>query len=352
MIRYGVIGAGMMGREHIANLKLIEGAAVVAVADTFGPSLEAAKQLVTAETDVVFLDSYQHMLDTIELDALIVATPNNTHLAVFQDIAERDIAVLMEKPLCSTVEDALRLEEMAKHARARICVGLEYRYMPPVARFIARAHEGETGPIRMLSIREHRFPFLPKVQNWNRFSSNTGGTLVEKCCHFFDLMRYILRDEPVRIYASGGQEVNHLEEIYEGKRPDVLDTAYVIVDFEGGARAALDLCMYAEGSEQQEHIYVLGERGKLEVTIPGADVTWSPRDKSGPVIEHVPTPATALAAGSHHGATYFQHMKFHKALLNDTPFEVGVRDGVRSVEMGAAAHQSITEGRPIDLTVR
>jgi hypothetical protein len=51
----------------------------------------------------------------------------------------------------------------------------------------------------MLSIREHRFPFLTKVGDWNRFSENTGGTMVEKCCHFFDLMRLITRSEAVRV---------------------------------------------------------------------------------------------------------------------------------------------------------
>ena len=64
----------------------------------------------------------------------------------------------------------------------------------------------------MLTITEHRFPFLEKVQNWNRFNENSGGTFVEKCCHFFDLMRLILKSDPIRITASAGQEVNHLEE--------------------------------------------------------------------------------------------------------------------------------------------
>ena len=50
----------------------------------------------------------------------------------------------------------------------------------------------------------HRFPFLEKVGDWNRFSKNSGGTLVEKCCHFFDLMRLLTQSEPVQVYASGG----------------------------------------------------------------------------------------------------------------------------------------------------
>ncbi|MBK7593077.1 MAG: hypothetical protein IPI27_17940 [Betaproteobacteria bacterium] len=50
------------------------------------------------------------------------------------------------------------------------------------------------------------------------------------------------------MYASGGQSVNHLDERYDGRTPDILDNAYVIVDYPGGARALLDLCMFAEGS--------------------------------------------------------------------------------------------------------
>jgi len=62
---------------------------------------------------------------------------------------------------------------------------MEYRYMPPIAELIRQVHAQEaTGPAVMLSIREHRYPFLHKVGDWNRFNRNTGGTLVEKCCHF------------------------------------------------------------------------------------------------------------------------------------------------------------------------
>ena len=68
----------------------------------------------------------------------------------------------------------------------------------------------------------------------------TGGTLVEKCSHFFDLMRRILRAEPTRVMATGAQDVNHLESA------DVIDNAFVLVDFEGGRRACLELCMFAE----------------------------------------------------------------------------------------------------------
>ena len=120
----------------------------------------------------------------------------------------------------------------------------------------------------MLSIREHRFPFLQKVDDWNRFNKNTGGTLVEKCCHFFDLMRRIIGSEPVRVMASAGRDVNHLDESYNGDVPDILDNAYVIFDFKNGARALLDLCMFAEASRHNEELCAIGETGKVECLLP------------------------------------------------------------------------------------
>lgn len=55
------------------------------------------------------------------------------------------------------------------------------------------------------------------MHNWNRFNINTGGTLVEKCCHFFDLMRLFAGSVPVRVMASGAIDINHKDELYDGK---------------------------------------------------------------------------------------------------------------------------------------
>lgn len=339
-----------MGREHMRNIALVEGCELVAIAEPDAGSTQSAAQLASdLGQHISTYENTEKLLASEDIDAVIIASPNHTHFDVIQPIMQSEVAILLEKPMCTTVEHAASLLDMQSSYPSLFWVGMEYRYMPPVARFIDRVRAGETGPVNMLCIREHRFPFLPKVGDWNRFSRNTGGTLVEKCCHFFDLMRYTLDDEPVKIYASGGQDVNHLDERYDGETPDILDNAFVTVDFAGGARAVLDLCMFAEGSEQQEDIYALGNRGKLEVQIPAADVTWSPRDRTGPIVEAIDTPADALAAGHHHGATYFQLRDFHSALINGGPALVSAVDGYKAVVMGAAAHESIETGQPVVL---
>jgi predicted dehydrogenase len=215
----------------------------------------------------------------------------------------------------------------------------------------------------MLSLREHRFPFLVKVGDWNRFNRYTGGTLVEKCCHFFDLMRLLARSRPVRVYATAGAPHNHQDERHPDGVPDILDHAYAVVDFESGPRALLELCMFAEGSRYQEEISIVGPKGKVECFVPGPGRFWpahlgappvprlvlSPRQPAGPVELEVPVDPAALAAGDHNGSTLEQHRRFRQAVLGAGPVEVTLDDGLAAVLMGLAAQESARTGQAIDL---
>jgi predicted dehydrogenase len=264
-------------------------------------------------------------------------------------ILGRELHVLVEKPLCTTLEDCLHVEQAAARHPGLVWVGMEYRYMPPVARLVEEVRKGSVGRLRMLAIREHRFPFLPKVGDWNRFSRNTGGTLVEKCCHFFDLMNLIVDSPPLRVYASGAMDVNHQDERYDGEKPDILDNAFAVVDFENGCRALLDLCMFAEGSRNQEEIAATGDAGKLECFIPESTLVKGRRTPREVETLHVPVDEHILAAGGHHGSTYYEHLAFLSAIRRGDAPEVGVREGLMAVAMGIAGERSVKEGRPVAL---
>jgi len=229
--------------------------------------------------------------------------------------------------------------------------------MPAISRLIEEVQKGTIGKLRMLAIREHRFPFLEKVGHWNRFARYSGGTLVEKCCHFFDLMRLIIGSEPRRLYASGAQDVNHLDERIDGEAPDIIDNAYVVVDFENGVRAMLDLCMFAEASRDQEEIAATGDLGKVECGIPSSTLIIGKRqpvERMGIALplerETVPVDPDLLKIGHHNGATHFQHERFLRMLQEGGQPEITVDDGLRAVIMGAAAERSIIEGMPVSLS--
>ena len=367
-IGYGVIGSGMMGSEHILDIGHVPGAEVRALADPVASSIEWGLASVdrapggegSSERVATYTDHVGLLADP-DVDVVVITSPNFTHASVLADALATDKHVLIEKPLCTTVDDCMRVVEAAEGRDAITWMGLQYRYMPTPAALLEQLSTGVCGSTKMVSIREHRYPFLQKVGNWNRFSANTGGTLVEKCCHFFNLMELAAGAHPVRVMASGGQDVNHLDEVYEvdGEQrvPDILDNAMVIVEFANGVRGSLDLCMFAEGGRYEQEITITGDAAKLETTVPG-DTVWvgeraaagapgqhqhGVREVDAPMDPRVPYPKF------HEGASFMEHLHLIDAIRAGRPADVNLTEGMWAVATGAAAHRSIDEQRPVEL---
>ena len=361
-LRYGILGCGMMGKEHIRNINLIEGASVTAIADPDGPMQAENRAMVPSAR---FCQCLDELLAVDDFDALLIVSPNYQHAAQLLQIFEKTkLPILVEKPICTEKADVALLREAAANHPAPVWVAMEYRYMPAITQLIKQVHDGDTGPLQMLTIREHRFPFLEKIGDWNRFNRNSGGTLVEKCCHFFDLMRLLTQDEAVKVMASGAADYNHQDEKYEGETPDIIDNAFVIVDFASGKRAMLELNMFAEGSRYQEQITAIGSKAKLECLLPGPGRFWdeeklgptpvskivlSPRDPQGPIESDIPVDPELLEAGDHNGSTYYQHVGFYNAVAEGAVVDVTVEDGLRAVVIGMAAQESIRTGRAVEI---
>lgn len=362
--RYGLIGCGMMGQEHLRNIALLPGVEVAAVFEPDAGMRDTSKGLAPQAQMVTRIED---VFAAPGLDAVLIASPNHFHAAqIATIIAQSSVPVLVEKPACVSISEARTLETLAGQASVPIWVGMEYRYMPSIAKMIDQLSRqpASAAPV-MLTVREHRYPFLPKVGNWNRFSRNTGGTLVEKCCHFFDLMRLIMNANPIRLFASGSMNQNHRDEIYDGHPSDILDNAYVVLDFPDQRRAMLELCMFAEASEYQEEIVAVGASGKITCRVPGPSRFW-PEDIMGPqptaelVIEHreprrrerldIPVDPVLLQAGDHNGSTFYQHEKFLAVVRGTGAVEVTLTDGINAALIGLAAEHSAATGTTVDLT--
>ena len=352
----------MMGQEHLRNIALLNHAAVTRIYEPDDGMAQLSLKLAPHAKRCASVDD---VILANDVDCLVITSPNFCHAGQIKHIASlRQVPVLLEKPACTSIEQVRELQSLAKQFTQSIWVAMEYRYMPPIMRLVQEVHsQNNTGAVNLISIREHRFPFLNKVGDWNRFNHYTGGTLVEKCCHFFDLMRLLTRSEPTRIYASASIAHNHLEERYADGTPDILDNAYVIVDFESGQRAMLELCMFAEGARYQEEISVVGPKAKVECFVPGPGRFWpahlgepptplmvlSPRFPKGPQELEVPVDEALLNAGDHNGSTFYQHQKFQNFVNHQGPIEVSLQDGLAAVRMGLAAQESARTGQAIDM---
>jgi predicted dehydrogenase len=131
-VRFGIIGAGMMGREHIRNIKLFPEAELVALADPTPLSLQHAQQTAGERAaNVKPFDSAEALIADGGVDAVIVASPNHTHRAVLEQLLATDLHILCEKPSARRWRTPLGRRAADARPTGVFWTGMEYRYMPP-----------------------------------------------------------------------------------------------------------------------------------------------------------------------------------------------------------------------------
>jgi predicted dehydrogenase len=355
--KFNVIGTGVNGCEHI-RVTMLEGRATIhGIYDPNPGSIamaQASFHQFRPGQDLVVFESLEAACQDPEADALIISTPNFSHLEVLKVAMQSGKPIFLEKPMATTVKDAYEMVQLAKNYPAKLQIGLQYRYKSMYVESIHEALERRTlGDIKMVNIIEHRIPFLDKVKQWNKFAKYSGGTLVEKCCHYFDLLNLFAQSRPISVFATGSQAVNFVEFEYHGEKSDILDNAIVSVVYQNGVRASFNLCMFAPMF--YEEISICGDEGYLKA-FERQDYLSIPRAKTHMEIlrgEKKPARVTSpcypphIEDSGHNGATYYEHINLIENLDGNTTDTATVTEGFWAVVVGAAAEESVKTGQPV-----
>lgn len=353
-----VIGAGTIGQEHMRVAATLGRARVIGIFDTSRQSLDTAEQnyrSYSPETLRRYEDLESACMDP-DADAIFVCTPNFTHYDVLQTALKSGKPIFLEKPMATSLADAAQIVSQARSYSAFIQIGLQYRYK---AQYVEAFHEAllrkSLGQIKTISMSEYRPPFLDKVGQWNKFNEFSGGTLVEKCCHYFDLINLLAQSEPSRVFASGGQAVNFLDFERDGKRSDIDDHSFVTIDYRNGLRASFTLNMFCP--DFYEELVICGTEGRLVATERvdvhgqgGADasLTVSLGEQGASRSAKLAYPA-AIEQSGHHGATYYEHAAFLDRLEGKQADSATPEQGLWAMIVASAAQQAIASGRPVDI---
>lgn len=348
--RINIIGCGVNGQMHIRHIQLEGRGAVRGLFDTQDRSVKTSLQWFDAPDSIQVFDSAEAACADPEAEAVLISTPNFTHREIFETAIEHDKHIYLEKPMATTVEDAWAMVQAARDYEKVAMVGLEYRQMAFVAEAAHEALERKTlGDVRMIYILEHRGPFLNKVRQWNKFSKYSGGTMVEKCCHYFDLFNWFAQSRPKRVYCSASMEMNFTNFVYEGEASDIVDNAFAIVDFENGVRASLSFCMYPQGAGSRQELVLAGTRGRLYAVD-------APRQRIEiKCLGQIPDREMTLSFGGgvdamgHQGSSYWIQKTFSDAVEGDSADYPTVWDGFWSVVVGVAAERSIASGQAVEI---
>ncbi len=237
-IKTGIIGYGLRGKGMAGIIAANDAYRITAVADINEKNMESVADSLG---NVRVYKDYRDILKTDEIEAVFIFTPQFTHRDICIDAFKAGKSVYCEKPMALTVEECGEMIEFSNKAGRVLMIGQQMRYHAHLNKMKELVDRGEIGKPVMLWLKEFRNPF-PETMKWAFDRKKSGGLLVEKNCHHFDFFNWFAGSKPCRVFASGGQDVIHKP---FGIESDILDNAWVTVDYENGTRAMLGICMFA-----------------------------------------------------------------------------------------------------------
>ena len=361
-IRYGFIGAGMMACGHYRCTDAIEDVELVAVADPSDASMNVFRHCMADpatlkvpgknlmeryreleatpppahDGSVKLLSDYRELLALDEVDAVVISTPDHTHVDIVAESLAAGKHVLSEKPAATSYEQLRKLEDAVKGSDRLYQVGLECRYLPMFKRMRQMIEEDAVGRPAMVWCMEFRGPFLEKRGNWILFQDKTGGVFVEKTCHYFDLMTWFADSTPKKVIALAGQDA--VKDIY-GVQPDIFDNGWVVIEYENGAKGMLGLCMF---SHHPLSVGVVGDGGKMEGFFSAQKISYSKR--GGKATEIETKEGNEYSHLSHGGGVYFEHLAFIDNIRANRAPLTDIHVAKWSTLVGLAAEESARNG--------
>ena len=261
-VRLGVIGTGDRGRTLIRNILKTRNCTVAAVCDNFEPHLAKGRALVSAATPA-FAD-HRAMLDAGDLDAVVIATPLNVHVALALDSFDAGLHVWCEKAMARTIADCGAMVRKSQESRKVLQIGHQRMFHPTYLNALRRVKAGEIGPVTQIRASWHRNtswrrPIPPggtdRQINWRLYREVSAGLMTELATHQLQVGNWFLDAVPTRVIGSGSI-------CFWKDGRDVYDHVALVYEYAGGRKfvytSLLNNARY--GCEEQ----IQGSKGTIE----------------------------------------------------------------------------------------
>lgn len=342
-MKIGFLGTGSMGLSHVQLIRdefpHIE---LAAVFDPHEPNL--AKALAAAPSAKAYTTA-EALAQATELDAVFISTPGYLHAEHTALCLRGGKHVFGEKPVMTTRDGCRRMIELAgQHPDRIILINHELRYARYFQKIKALIDAGEVGTVRLVWCKEFRGPFLKKVGDWIQDSRYSGGCLVDKNCHHFDLMNWWIGARPKRVCGFGGNEVVRVV----NNEHEVIDHASVSFEYENGVRGGLLVSMFAPRTGEDLEMGVIGDRGMIQTRMGRDEILQWRRGEEGtdPIVHHVP--GKKVGWGAHHGFIE-AHAAFFQAVAEKARPLTDVRYCVDGTLLAIAAEEAIRRGGVVEV---
>ncbi|WP_059103007.1 Gfo/Idh/MocA family protein [Shouchella shacheensis] len=263
-VKIGVIGAGSISDMHLKSYAASDKAELVAVCDQ---NEERAKEKAALYGAKRIYTNHEELLQDPEIEAVSICTWNNSHAEIAIDALRAGKDVLVEKPLSTSVEKALKVEEAVRETGRKLQVGFVRRYASNtelVKTFVDQGDLGDVYYARGVTLRR-----LGNPGGWFADKERSGGgPLLDIGIHVIDVLWYLMGRPKVKsvsgnVYSHLGNRANveHLSFYkaadYDPSKNSVEDFANALIRFENGASMSVDVSytIHAEKDEMSAKLY-------------------------------------------------------------------------------------------------
>jgi myo-inositol 2-dehydrogenase / D-chiro-inositol 1-dehydrogenase len=331
-LRFGVIGAGRIGKIHAENLATrIPGAAVAAIADV---DLKAAQDLAARLQVPAAEENYHSLLSDPTIDAVAICASTDMHAKIVVEAAEAGKHIFCEKPIDLRLDKIDAALKAVDQAGVKLQIGFNRRFDPNFRKIHTLVAEGKIGTPHIVRITS-RDPAPPPLS----YVKISGGLFLDMTIHDFDMARYLTGSEVEEVYTAAGVMVDPAI----GDAGDV-DTAIITLYFANGAIGTIDNSRKAIYGYDQR-VEVFGSNGMIQAhnNTPDQDVYFN--------AEGVHSAKPLYFFLERYMESFVAEMKeFVQSIRENTPPPVTGIDGRIPVVIGMAAKKSYLEHRPVRLS--
>lgn len=261
-IRIGIIGTGDRGSGLIPFINQIDRFEVAACCDILPFRLEKALQIVAGGSAEGYKD-YRKMLENNDLDAILVATPFNTHSKIALDALDAGKHVYCEKTMAKGLEGIIPLVERAKASNQIFQTGHQYHSSRLYTHVVDLIKNGKVGKVTAFECQWNRNgdwrrpvadPALERLINWRMYREFSGGLVSELCSHQIDFVNWVTGEVPESVVGVGGID-------YWKDGRETYDNVHLIYSYPNGVKAKFS-CLTSNALDDYK-IKVLGDKGTL-----------------------------------------------------------------------------------------
>jgi len=316
-IRIGMIGTGGIAHWHVERLKGVPEAKIVALADPSSESIEQIKNKFSL--DLPTFSDYKLMLDSVELDAVIIGSPHTCHADQVLDSLSKGLHVHVQKPMVCSTDDAYRVLERLEQTGKVLQISYQRHQQSQFMYMRQAIEEGKIGDIKFISAIQCQEWLLATKGTWRQNPLlGGGGQLNDSGSHLIDIILWMTGLTPDEVYAT-----------IDNRGSEVDINSAISVTFTSGAKA--NISIVGDSPCWWEDITITGELGGFFYR--NGQLTLAMNNEKPVVL-------TDLPDGSD------PDKNFINTILGRETVDAPAICGLRVIELSEAAWKSAASGQP------